>query len=53
MNVGGYEEAVDQRAAEDGVVDVIGDFGAAIAFDEAVFVMPEAIGPWSCSSMKR
>ena len=43
-DVGGDEERVDERAAEDGVVDVIGDLGAVILGDEAVFVAPEAIG---------
>src|SRR5579863_3888941 len=43
-DVGGYEEGVDERAAEDGVVDVIGDLGAAVFGDEAVFVAPKAIG---------
>jgi hypothetical protein len=43
-DVGGYEERVDEGAAEDGVVDVIGDLGAAVLGDEAVFVAPEAIG---------
>ena len=42
-DVGGDEEAVDEAAAEDGVVNVVGDLGAAILGDEAVFVVPEAI----------
>ncbi len=43
-DVGGDEEGVDERAAEDGVVDVIGDLGAVILGDEAMFVAPEAVG---------
>jgi len=43
-DVGGDEEGIDDGAAEDGVVDVVGDFGAAVLGDEAVFVAPEAIG---------
>jgi hypothetical protein len=43
-DVGGDEEAVDQGAAEDGVVDVVGDLGAVVLGDEAVFVAPEAVG---------
>ena len=42
-DVGGYEEGVDQRAAEDGVVDVVGDLGAVVLCDEAMLVAPEAI----------
>ena len=42
-DVGGYEEGVNQGAAEDSVVDVVGDLGAVILCDEAVFVAPEAI----------
>jgi hypothetical protein len=43
-DVGGDEEAIDEGAAEDGVVDVIGDLSAPVLRDEAVFVAPEAIG---------
>ena len=43
-DVGGDEEGIDERAAEDGIVDVVGDFGAVILGDEAMFVAPEAIG---------
>jgi hypothetical protein len=43
-DVGGDEEAVDQGAAEDGVVNVVGDLGAVVLGDEAMFVAPEAIG---------
>ena len=43
-DVRGYEEAIDERAAEDGVVDVIGDLGAVVLGHEAVFVAPEAVG---------
>lgn len=42
-DVGGDEERVDEGAAEDGVVDVVGDFGAIILCDEAMFVAPETI----------
>jgi hypothetical protein len=42
-DVGGDEEGVDQRAAEDGVVDVVGDLGAVVLRDEAMLVAPEAI----------
>lgn len=42
-NVGGYEDAVDEGSAEDGVIDVVGDLSAAVLGDEAVFVAPEAI----------
>jgi hypothetical protein len=43
-DVGGDEEAIDEGAAEDGVVDVVGDLGATVLRDEAVFVAPESIG---------
>ena len=43
-DVGGDEEGIDERAAEDGVVDVIGDLSAVVLGDEAVFVAPEAVG---------
>ena len=43
-DVGGYEEGIDERAAEDGVVNVVGDLCAAVLRDEAVFVAPEAVG---------
>ena len=43
-DVGGDEEGVDDAAAEDGVVNMIGDLGAAVLGDEPVFVAPEAIG---------
>ena len=43
-DVGGDEEAVDEGAAEDGVVDVVGDLGAVVFGDEAVFVAPEVVG---------
>ena len=43
-DVGGDEEAIDDGAAQDGVVDVIGDLGAAVLWDEAMFVAPEAVG---------
>ena len=29
-DVGGYEEGIDERAAEDGVVNVVGDLGATV-----------------------
>ena len=43
-DVGGDEEGIDDGAAEDGVVDVVGDLGAVVLGDEAVFVAPEAVG---------
>ena len=43
-DVGGDEEGVDEGAAENGVVNMIGDLGAVVLGDEAVFVAPEAVG---------
>ena len=43
-DVGGDEEGIDEPAAEDGVVDVVGDLSAVVLGDEAMFVAPEAIG---------
>ena len=43
-DVGRDKERIDERAAEDGVVDVVGDLGAVVLGDEAVFVAPEAVG---------
>lgn len=42
-DVGSDEEGIDEGAAEYGVVDVVGDLGAAVLRDEAMFVAPEAI----------
>ncbi len=42
--VGGNEEAVDERAAGDGVFDFVADQDTAVALLEGVFVMPMAIG---------
>jgi hypothetical protein len=42
-DVRGYEEGIDKRAAEDGVVDVVSDLCAAVLRDEAMFVAPKAI----------
>lgn len=42
--VGSDKEAVDKRAARDGVFDFVADERAAVAFGEGVFVMPPAIG---------
>lgn len=43
-DVGGDEDGIDQGAAEDRVVHVVGNLCAAILCDEAVFVAPKAIG---------
>lgn len=43
-DVGGDEEGIDQGAAEDRVVHVVGNLCAAILCDEAVFVAPKAVG---------
>ena len=43
-DVGRDKERIGKGAAEDGVVDVVGDLGAVVLGNEAVFVAPEAVG---------
>jgi len=43
VHVAADKEAVDQQAAGDGIADVVAHQRAAVAFAEAVLVMPEPV----------
>lgn len=45
LQVGGDQEAVDERAARDGVAHAVAHHGALLAFFEQVLVHPGAVGP--------